>query len=145
MRNISDRFWDKVNILREDECWEWTGHIIDEGYGHFKKDGKMIRAHRYAWELTHGSIPEGLCVLHRCDNRACVNPRHLFLGTRKDNQIDMINKGRLGSTKKRLSQDKYEQIKHLYFDQKLSQKKIAEMFGVTRTNIGCVVREEGKK
>lgn len=74
-------------------CWMWTGGIV-HGYGCWEVDGRRERAHRWAWELFVGPIPEGMHVLHRCDNPPCVNPNHLFLGTQTDNVQDMDAKGR---------------------------------------------------
>lgn len=88
------RFLAKVGIGSLDECWEWTAARHPSGYGTFYFNGKWSRAHRTAWELANGPIPEGLLVLHRCDNPPCVNPRHLWLGTDADNTRDMIAKGR---------------------------------------------------
>lgn len=85
------RFWAKVD--RSDGCWEWRGHTC-LGYGHFKTDGLDRKAHRVSFEFHHGTIPDGLKVLHRCDNTRCVNPAHLFLGTQADNIRDMVTKGR---------------------------------------------------
>ena len=91
------RFWDKVTI--GDDCWEWQAYRIPppSGYGQFGmggRRGRMHPAHRVAWLLWHGTIPEGMRVLHRCDNPPCVRPDHLFLGTQADNVRDMHQKGR---------------------------------------------------
>lgn len=92
-RRAKNAFFKHVSP-QEDGCWQWTGRIRDGGYGRMKLNGKETRAHRVSWLIHKGDIPNGLCVLHRCDNRLCVNPKHLFLGTRRDNYEDMKKKGR---------------------------------------------------
>ena len=88
----------KVEIVNE--CWNYTGVKNRKGYGKIRvgsrKDGsrKMVSTHRLAWELTNGSIPDSMHVLHHCDNPSCIKPGHLFLGTNQDNMTDMANKGR---------------------------------------------------
>lgn len=87
------RFWN--NVTKTDSCWLWTCSKKAKGYGQYTVwPGHVVLAHRYAYELMRGPIPDGLGVLHRCDNPPCVNPDHMFLGTRADNNRDMVEKGR---------------------------------------------------
>ena len=89
------KFWDKVVISGEDECWEWTGARDRGGYGSFTHKGVTLKAHRVSWvEFNKKEVPSGLYVCHSCDNRLCVNPAHLWIGTAKDNTQDMMKKGR---------------------------------------------------
>jgi hypothetical protein len=90
--SLWDRFWSKVE--KGPECWEWKAGASSHGYGGFKVAGQLLRAHRVAWELTYGPIPEGMVVCHRCDNPSCVRPDHLFIGTVADNNRDRSAKGR---------------------------------------------------
>jgi hypothetical protein len=101
--SLACRFWIKVDRSGgPDACWEWTSKSVKRSkcglaYGDFRVSrNKVIGAHRMAWELTNGPIPDGLCVCHKCDNPLCCNPSHHFLGTRADNVADMLAKGRKG-------------------------------------------------
>lgn len=91
------KFWAKIERGAPTACWSWTAGRLKRGYGRFRTPDGLMLAHRVAWELTHGPVPAGLCVLHRCDNPPCCNPAHLFLGTKTDNNADRTAKGRGGS------------------------------------------------
>lgn len=91
-KSIEDKFWPNVNKTKT--CWLWVGYVEPAGYGKMRVGSKNMRAHRVSWELHNKPIPVGLCILHKCDIRNCVNPEHLFLGTHKDNMVDCVNKGR---------------------------------------------------
>lgn len=86
--------WGRIDQRGPGECWEWTGNRSVRGYGQLRVDGRTVRAHRLAYELTHGPIPPGLMICHSCDNPPCCNPAHLWAGTARDNNHDMVAKGR---------------------------------------------------
>ena len=89
------RFWNKIDKSGgHDACWLWLGCCVRGGYGWFYWNGKYYQSHRIMWMITFGKIPDGLCILHKCDNPSCCNPDHLFLGTKKDNSDDKVRKGR---------------------------------------------------
>lgn len=88
-----ERFWCKVEKKSDDECWNWIGQKDEDEYGKIKIAGKVIRAHRYSYSLHHGTITKQF-ICHSCDNPSCVNPKHLWPGTPKENMIDKVKKNR---------------------------------------------------
>lgn len=138
------------------ECWPWIGEKTYHGYGRFTlltgaKNRATRIAHRMAWEYSMGPIPKGLECCHHCDNRPCCNPRHLFIGTHKDNMEDAINKGRLwavhgdkqGSAK--LTDKKVASIRAMYIPGIVSMKSLANLFGVSEKAIFVIIHRQGWK
>lgn len=100
---LAQRFWSKVQITADNDCWLWkAGGRVGPYGGLMMPNKRPIGAHKMAWLLTHGPIPDGLSVRHTCDIPLCCNPKHLFLGTHTDNMRDMTAKGRNHQTRKTL-------------------------------------------
>lgn len=141
-------FWSYVVPGNSDTCWLWQGSIsTTTGYGQFEFRGVHLAAHRVSFELHHGPIPAGLFICHTCDNRACVNPNHLFAGTIQENLADMRAKGRAkgmfvaGSKHPNttLTEADVREIRRLR-KTGLFIRVIAERFGVTRSAIGHILQ-----
>lgn len=142
---IQERFWSKVDKRSEDECWLWRASTWGIGYGSFRLRGKSLSAHRFAYEDAFGESPGTLCVLHKCDNPPCCNPKHLFLGTNQDNTDDCIKKGRFIKPQKgedhpmrKLSNDDVKKMRKLYRSGHACPE-IATMFNVKRVTVAYAV------
>lgn len=145
--SVVDYFWSRVTPGMPDECWLWQGFRNPQGYGQFNYHKKAYRVPRLCWEIHFGAIPEGLWVLHRCDNPPCCNPNHLFLGTPTDNAQDMIQKGRRVITHgedhpfAKLTNKQAKEIRSMYATGMYSQRKLSGLFGVsTRVIWGILQR-----
>jgi hypothetical protein len=148
---IENRFWKKVN--KTGSCWEWTGTKTRTGYGQIKA-GTPSRihdlAHRVSWRIHFGEIPSGLCVLHSCDNKKCVNPSHLFVGTYQDNTDDMMNKNRhrvpFGekSASAKLKEREVRAIRAMH-DIGFLYSEISKFFSVTATQVREIVLRKNWK
>ena len=130
------RFFDKVIV--GNDCWEWQAGITqgkEGGYGMFWFNGTNVGAHRFSYSLYKGEIPKDKHVCHSCDNRKCVNPKHLWLGSRLENQKDMVEKGRsLKGTKQNNNKLTEEQVLSIYKDSR-SLHAIARDYGVNASNV----------
>lgn len=146
---LEERFWKYVNKRGEDECWEWTGSRIGDGYGQFSEsmDGEHFGAHRFSYILHYGAIPEGEIVCHICNNPPCVNPKHLESGTYSHNTQYAASLGRLIPPKgekngrSKLTEENVKEIKRM-LENGIKQHVIAEHFSVCRTAIGLIKRGE---
>ena len=146
-------YWDKVGVKGEDECWNWTAYVNIDGYGvfNFGSPGKKGLAHRVSAYIT-GLIPSIKIispndqVLHKCDNPACQNPKHFFIGSNKDNIADKVEKGRQlkgeahGSA--RLTGQEVLEIRRFYAQGGVTHRSLAKVYNVTYTQIGDIVRRK---
>lgn len=138
--SLADRLQKHSRINAETGCMEWTGYKNDAGYGRMCINRKMVYAHRVAWTIVNGAVSEDLCVLHKCDNPSCINPKHLFPGTQIDNIADMDSKGRRVIVKgsrhgrAKLTEDQIPLIKR----DTRNQREIAKDYGVDPSVIGGI-------
>ncbi len=130
----------------KDECWPWIGNRIPQGYGQFGlTNERPLRAHRFAYELTYGPIPKGLFVCHKCDNPPCCNPKHLFLGTPRENSLDIFRKGRRNMSYENHPEHKLtwllveEMRQKYYLEGGFTKKALAKHFGVSASTAGAVL------
>ncbi len=166
--DLRERFFENVLIVPYDKgCWLWTGGKSEIGYGMFcqGKRGTHIRAHRASWIIHQGFIPDNLLVCHHCDVRNCVNPDHLFLGTKLDNAQDALKKGRLGAQvetikrlwgtdsfrkkwtgqnhpRSKLTTEQVLQIRKMYKPNICSTGMIASQFGISQSTVHLIVTRQ---
>ncbi len=123
-------------------CWVWTA-AKTKGYGKFGFRDRTVSTHRFSWVLHRGNIPDNLCVLHKCDNRSCINPKHLFLGTKSDNNEDMTSKGRRrwafgeNAGRAKLTNEQVLEIRQIYkwHSRQYGSRQLAKLYGVSPATI----------
>lgn len=158
-----NRFWSRVRRGADDECWPWTGHLIRTGYGRLSVKGKSRASHRLAYFIQHGIDPMELPILHSCDNPPCCNWRHLRADTYQSNRLESVAKGRDNtargdrhgartkpesltrgedSVNAKLTAEAVAEIRRIYAAGGISQQVIADMFNISRENVGLIVRNK---
>lgn len=159
--HIMFRFWDHVDVeerASDELCWNWKGAKNKLGYGFITESvseqtktrlRKRFRAHRLSYEIHYGTIPAGIFVCHRCDNPSCVNPRHLFLGTQKDNLSDAARKGRTALGAKNgaavLTEDQVREARQIYNDEGISARQLGFRYGVNPRYMWAVIARKAWK
>jgi hypothetical protein len=142
---FQERFWRNVDKKSEDECWKWIGAFNHSTYGILCWSNKRVFAHRASWIVHNGDIPNGMLVCHKCDNPACVNPNHLFLGTQLENMMDAKNKDRCIRGERgrhTLTEDQVKQIRVLASTKEHTQIEIGEIFGISRVHVWYLVNRK---
>ena len=153
-RDLSERFWEKVDKGAADACWEWNASRNADGYGQigtYREDGKhvMRKAHCISYELTHNvKLEQGQHILHSCDNPPCVNPNHLRIGTNAENIADKVAKGRQAKQKgiehgnAKLTDEKVREIRKEYAAGGILQRELAEKYEISQRTVSAIITKK---
>lgn len=145
-RTLAERFMANVSPEPMSGCWLWAGRVSTDGeYGYFSiSASERVRVHRFSYTLHRGDIAPGLMVCHRCDNRGCVNPDHLFLGTQLDNMGDCARKGRTAigvrNGQARLDPVSVEVLRIVYANTSFTQRELARWWGISQGHVSELIR-----
>ena len=148
--SLSERFWSKVDVRGEDECWEWKASRNRNGYGSFLYKGSKINASRVAWILTNGEPEDGMVVMHKCNNKPCCNPNHLEMGTHRRNLIDAGRDGLLGNntqkgsahSQAKLTEKDVLDIRRRFEQGNETKTELAREYGVGQSTIHKIVTRQ---
>jgi len=150
LKDFEDRFWNRVDVKSIDECWNWLGQPNGSGYGRINIYGKFFLVHRVSWSLLNGDIPNNRMICHTCDNRLCVNPKHLYLGTYSDNALDRERRLRKEGISHNGRSPKINYIGEMWLIDKLHKAKIdrdiiCKMFKIKKSLFYQVLKEYNKE
>lgn len=150
--DLAERFNAKVDFGHTDDCWNWMAFRNPSGYGMIRNGKRMALAHRVGWVLANGEVPLGRQVLHHCDNRACVNPAHLYIGTNADNIRDKVERGRSRfphperqgelHPMAKLSSEQVEEIRNRSTGARGEGRRFAREYGVSPSLISLIVNRK---
>lgn len=147
---LEERFWSRVDRCGPDDCWEWQAGAR-YGYGRLSFRNETIPVHRYSFELAYGPIPDGMYVCHRCGNKRCVNPAHLYAGTAADNNRDTVNQGRCNPRRgkhaatAKITEDDARAIRAVYAQGSISMQTIANRYGLCAVSVWAIIRRKNWK
>lgn len=138
------RFLSNVDQKSPDDCWNWLGSTNTCGYGKFPIDNTSVMAHRVAWIVKNGPIPDGLIVRHKCDNRKCVNPNHLIPGTQQDNSDDRVSRGRSARGERNHSKLKESQVREMRAlkESGVATRALGRLFGVSSSTARHIIKRK---
>ena len=149
-QNTPEKFWSRVLKRGLDDCWEWQGAKQHRGHGHLRYQKRLVKAHRLAYELTYGSIEEGVFICHKCNNPPCCNPKHLYAGSPKTNVDDSIKAGTFTrnsigaegekNPNNKLTKKEIKEIRKMLEETDLYQWQIAEIFNCSQSNVSDIKR-----
>ena len=135
---LAQRFWSKVDPAPSECCWEWTACKSSDGYGSFKLNYQNLGAHRVAYTLAKGEIPEGLIVRHTCDNPVCCNPDHLILGTLAQNNADRQERNRQAKGKQNGKSKLTEEQAMEIYNSSLSHYELSKLYNISKRNVSSI-------